>query len=220
MEYTKDGLDAQWKKIHEHYRGMYNPETFWESMGETYIKSFFHEEDKLNSLTLHVNALLTRIDAFKPNSVLEVGCGFGRLLAYIVWNNLAQRVEGIELAQSMIDSSVDYFKRCQFLPYVPKITKAKAQELPFKDNEFDFVYTHVCLTHIPPDEAYRARQEISRVAKDTIIHFERYRFPDEHPSPHRWTHDNASHYVKMGWKIQEYGMVNEQHHTTCLILRK
>ena len=60
------------------------------------------------------------------------------------------------------------------------------------------------------------------MAKNTIVHIERFNYEYEHPNPHRWSHLLPPFYLDLGWKIHEYDMLtkNPEHNTKALVLRK
>lgn len=209
------------------YFGEYKPEEFWRLYGKFYYKMFKDPNEKDDTkpgdrMDMNVQNIVSRVNAFSPESVLEVGCGFGRCFPYIISNCTSiKRLEGIEHSPTMVEHAHDYLGGCPGGKKI-KVTLGNAKSLPYKDKEFDLIYTHVCLTHIPPEDIDTVTSEISRVVKNTIIHVERFNFLHEHPNPHRWSHDIASCYMKLGWTIHEYDMLgkNPEHHTKVLTLRR
>lgn len=55
----------------------------------------------------------------------------------------------------------------ELYPYIDFVVAA-AQDMPYKDHSFDFVFTQGVCMHIPPEELQPALDEMARVAKDTI----------------------------------------------------
>ena len=228
-QYTPfDVFDSNITRTKQNYLGEYVPDDFWKIYGKIY-HSTFKPIEKIDDetlpgdrLDLNMSDLISRIFPFKPKSILEVGCGFARCLVYVEANcKDLERIEGIELSPTMVEKAKHHLTKYENGKKI-KVQQGNAASLPFKDNEFDLVYTHVCLTHIPSEFIDKVTSEISRVAKDTIVHLERFRFQHEHPNPHRWSHELAPRYLKLGWKIHEYDMLsnNPDHHTTALTLRK
>ena len=231
MKYMpKDVIETAQSGIKKNFTGDYDPIAFWTNYGEFYRDMFDYPDDfgiakdGKENMMLDVNSLLPRLINIQPASVLEVGCGFGRCLPY-VYDAVPSvaRVVGIDHSPTMIEKSKKY------LGDYEKATEnkiesmvANAKELPFKDNEFDCVYTHVCLTHIPPEDIPQVTSEISRVAKSWIIHIERFAYLYEHPNLHRWSHLLPPFYLEKGWKLHEMDMVtkNPEHYTKVITLRK
>ena len=208
------------------YCGEYNLDEFWAEYGKHYLKTMLDKDGNPNeeSLKLNIRGLVSRLFELSPKSVLEVGCGFGRCFPFI-YDSLRgngkklDELIGIEFSETMVEQSNLYFESYANKHKV-SVIRGDARAIPFPGKRFDVVYTHACLTHIPPEFIEGITKEISRVAKDYIIHIERYRFPYEHPNPHRWTHCLAPLYLKLGWRILENNTLNEKHYTNILVLRK
>lgn len=85
----------------------------------------------------------------KSSSVLEVGSGSGRFLKYL--SKKAGFIVGV-------DPSDAVYAADKLLGADPKVTlvKASANDLPFEDNSFDFVYSIGVLHHIP--DTFKAMQ--------------------------------------------------------------
>ncbi|MBP6185020.1 MAG: class I SAM-dependent methyltransferase [Saprospiraceae bacterium] len=110
--------------------------------------------------------LLHGVD-FKGKSVLEIGCGPGGNLVE-VFDHQPARLVGVDISQEMISiakGNVD--------PSV-EIIKVNGTSLPFKDGEFDIVFTATVLQH-NTDEAMlkQLMDELCRVSGDRVYLFER-----------------------------------------------
>ncbi len=104
-----------------------------------------------------VTALYNQIS---PVSVLEVGCGEGKLIRHLV-NNARQapdRVIASDLSLNKIESVLD--SRITF-------QEASIYELPFEDNEFDLVVCCEVLEHL--EEPSRGLSEVARVAGKGVL---------------------------------------------------
>lgn len=98
--------------------------------------------------------------------ILEVGCNVGnqlRLLQKMGYKNLY----GIELQEYAI-------QKAKSLTSGINIIKATADDIPFKDNYFDMVFTSGVLIHIAPDNIDMVLDEIYRCSKEFIWGFEYY----------------------------------------------
>ena len=98
-------------------------------------------------------------DKFKK--VLEVGAGNGRLIGNLSKWNPKVKCSSIDINKKMSGFVSAKYPRVK--TYVGEITK-----LPFKDNEFDLVYTYQVLQHIAPDEIEQAVRELIRVSKSQV----------------------------------------------------
>ncbi len=111
-----------------------------------------------NAYFLQMNALACRIvETFEEEQfihdgarVLDIGCGLGRLLTRIAnrWKKCC--IVGVD--RSLTDALLAK-KRARDLnmenPDAIHIVVADANALPFKENRFDFVFSHSTLEHIP-----------------------------------------------------------------------
>lgn len=91
------------------------------------------------------------------NRSLEIGCGYGRLTPWI-----ADCFE----KHSAIDPNSDAINRAEKLYPEIDIRTSKADDLPYDDNEFDFILSWTVLMHIPPESINDTCQELCRVLKD------------------------------------------------------
>jgi ubiquinone/menaquinone biosynthesis C-methylase UbiE len=94
-----------------------------------------------------------------PKSVLEVGCGEGKLADHLVRNGpRPERFEACDLALDRMAPGLD--------PLV-KFREASIYELPFEDQEFDLVVCCEVLEHL--EEPRRGLAEIRRVARRGVL---------------------------------------------------
>jgi len=114
------------------------------------------------------NKLMTRahrkeigrtFDLCKPESILEIGVGQGRLLSTIE----DVPAFGIDLSINMLKN----FKKHKSKNI--ELIQAEASHLPFKENCFGLVYTCTVLLHVPTDSIKSAISEIKRVASKDIF---------------------------------------------------
>lgn len=93
------------------------------------------------------------VNAF--NSILEFGCGCGRVLRH--WKDLPANVSGS-------DYDADQVKWCQTnLPFADVRKNAAKPPLQFDDEQFDLVYSLSVFIHIAPDAQQPWVDEIYRV---------------------------------------------------------
>jgi SAM-dependent methyltransferase len=228
-EYTLEDLATYASdKVLSNYTAIYNPEKFWEDYGKIYRNTFSKDKkdkESGNSVNLNVDMIASRVFNIqrdyenKDIKVLEIGCGFGRILPNVLLGCNLSKIYGVEHSPTMIEDSKNYLKNFDKAGDI-EIRLGKAQQLPYEDKSFDLSYTHVCLTHIPPKDIPAVTKEISRVTKGWIIHVERFSFPYEHPNPHRWSHLLVPYYLDLGWEVVENSPIHETHKTNILVLRR
>jgi ubiquinone/menaquinone biosynthesis C-methylase UbiE len=108
----------------------------------------------------HRKELKTALDLCKPDIILEIGVGQGRMLSTI---ERAMAI-GVDLSKNMLKN---FKKRCSSSNI--EVVQAEAGHLPFRSDSFGLVYTCTVLLHIPNNYIEGAISEIKRVAKDNIF---------------------------------------------------
>ena len=137
--------------------------------------------------------LAETIAALGGGSVLEVGCGYARLLKELR-RRLPARLCGCDFSAPQLRTARQYLGPDP----VPLVLADATLGLPFKDSAFEVVYTQGSLMHVPPplDRAYRT--ELARVAARHIIHTE-----DVQDADSMFAHDNGRHYGELGHRLLE-----------------
>jgi len=105
--------------------------------------------------------------SFKSKSVLEIGCGPGGNLQEI-WKKSPSRLTGVDISADMIELSKSKLSK------EIELVKIDGTSLPFKDKEFDYVFTATVLQHNTDEEMLKKIiTELCRVAGDKVFLFER-----------------------------------------------
>lgn len=102
------------------------------------------------------------IHSLNPEKVLEVGCGYGRVLVML---NKDIELIGIDFSPEMLEKGKEY---CKDYPNIT-LLEMDAKDIRFPDNSFDVVYTDGALQHIPEKEIEKAISEIKRVSKGVVL---------------------------------------------------
>jgi len=98
---------------------------------------------------------LNIIKKWPKGSYLDVGCGRGEMLNAAI--NLGMtNVQGTELVSYLVSSRSD-------------VVYADGTNLPFSDNEFNYITMLDVVEHIPDEDIYNVFKELNRVAKDKIL---------------------------------------------------
>lgn len=99
-----------------------------------------------------------------PGSILEVGCGSGRIMEALIsvspHLNLEKRLSGCDVSPAMLDKAKARF------PGLP-LHQADVFNLPFQDKQFDVVLAFEVLSHLP--SIRKPLLEMMRVANQKII---------------------------------------------------
>lgn len=127
------------------------------------------------------------------DKILDVGCGKAFLLYEFTQVVPGIEVCGIDVSEYGIAHAKEEVK--------PFLQIAGAQDLPFDDNEFDFVYTLNTFHNLKIPDLYKAMQEVERVGKNDkkYILLESYRNESEKANLLYWQLTCESFYSPEEW---------------------
>jgi len=111
------------------------------------------------------NFLKKTLDKFNKNKkikVLDVACGTGRMLPELILSKRNIEYHGLDSSLAMTSHLKEKAKKLNF-PVKVKI--GDATKLPYKDNEFDIVYTYHLTWHLPENLQKKMILEMLRVTK-------------------------------------------------------
>ena len=169
-----------------------NPRGYWELEGG---KRYMEDDASLlgprSATAMQGRFLAAEIRALGAASVLEVGCGYGRMLKE-VRAEVEARLCGVDFSGSQLQAGRAYMAPA----VIPFVLGDATSGLPFRDAVFDLVYTQGCLMHVPPPGDRVFRTELARVARRYIIHTE-----ELNESVHVFAHDNEEHYRTLGYRL-------------------
>ncbi len=169
-----------------------NPRAYWQHEGGD---RYLADEAFLlgvGSLTEHQGGFLaTELQALGATSVLEVGCGYGRML-----KELQRRLDVILYGADFSETQLIAAQKYLAAKPLPLILADATEGLPFPDSAFDIVYTQGSLMHVPPplDQAYR--KELVRVTRRYVLHTEQFK-----DSVHVFAHNNEGQYRVLGHRL-------------------
>jgi len=98
--------------------------------------------------------------------ILEVGCNIGIMMVNLQEMGF-KNLYGIEIQPKAIEHALERTKGLN-------ITEASAYEIPFKDDEFELVFTTHVLIHLDPEKISTALKEIYRCSGKYIFGNEYY----------------------------------------------
>src|SRR3990167_8070917 len=133
MFLPKNNLANRFKtKIYWLLKGPYNPAIFWDKWGKT-----FYEEGMQKKIYPQHRWFLKKILLVDPESLLEVGCGFGRNIKFLSQNySRPLKVVGCDFSLPMLQKARQFLKEVKFAGIKPKLIKADLNNLPFKAKSF------------------------------------------------------------------------------------
>ena len=168
-------------RILKSYLKGYSPNQYWVERGRVYKKEFvsneFYERQE--------SKLLTFLQTINFESVLEIGCGFGRITQLILSNFPVKKYIAIDLSEDQIENAkklCSNFKNIEF----KNIT---IQDLKTND-KFDLVLGVEVLLHVLPEEINSVVKKLVSLSNHHIINMD---FNSKHRPkivlPHNFTHD-------------------------------
>jgi len=146
----------QKQKIIEAYRDKETTETFDKDRGEYAYQKYKHK--------IEANFLKKTIKSTEKNKIkiLDVACGTGRMLPEVFSSVKKIEYFGLDTSREMLKILLEKSKKMNLKN---KIKIGDASKIPFKDNEFDVVFSYHLLWHLPEDEQKRIIKEMLRVCK-------------------------------------------------------
>jgi len=142
-------------------------ESYWKNRGAGY-RAEFQKHNPYTRLIfwLQERALRQELAKLKYESVLEVGCGFGRITRILLDNPNVKRVVATDLSPKQI-ANVNITD--------PRL-ELKVQSVLDLDyyKEFDMVIASEVLMHIPPDKIDQALHNMKKAAKSYVLNVDWY----------------------------------------------
>jgi len=179
------------KKFIWDLKGGYEPRKFWDNWADSFISDSWqikiHPQHKW---------ILSKIKELKPESILEIGCGFGRNINFLIKNGIeAEKIIGVDISSKMIDKAKEYLKKGTV-----RLIVADANNLPFKNKEFDLVLIHGVFMHVKPENIEKVITESLRVSKKDLIDLEQ----NYNGNEYTFVHNYKKIYKDNGAKIMNY----------------
>jgi SAM-dependent methyltransferase len=158
---------------------------------------YFREQEGQAARAERARWLAGRVAAYRPGSILEVGCGYGKQLRAIRrrWD---VPMVGVDFSPTQLTRARGYLAGLDRIGLV----LGSGGALPFADGAFDLVLTSAVILHNPPPAAERIRREVLRVARRWAAHNE-----DTDVSYNRFGYDTAAWYRAAGIAVAEAGPI-------------
>ena len=155
----------------------YDPITYWRERGETYRSKFRAERYAEQEAALE--ELLRPLEF---QSVLEVGCGFGRIGAILHRLRPAIAYTGIDLSPAMLETAREELPGAELLETSLEAFKPK--------NQWDLVIAVEVLMHVPPEGVVKAVRKLDRLAAAHIVTLDwTTPLPRKRTAEHNFLHD-------------------------------
>ncbi len=171
-----------------------DPRDYWTLRGGV---EYFREQEGQESRSARSNWLADRVASYRPESVLEIGCGYGKQIRAIT-DRIDAPVVGLDFSPSQLALAHTYLDGVERVALV----LGSGLRLPFPDRSFDLVLTSAVILHNPPPAAEAIRREVLRVARRFAAHNE-----DTDVSYNRFGYDTAAWYRAAGVPLAESGPI-------------
>ena len=175
----------------------YNPSEYWHERGKIYKKNFRYDKNKRvqeEFLIAHLNNIS---GSFK--SVLELGCGFGRITQLLLtnYNNITEYLavdispDQIENAKSLLSSTNKLSQQVKLDFLVSDIQSLRL------DKQYDLVILSEVLLHILPTDIDSVIKKLITFSKKHIINIDWYEdIPPKSQASHNFIHQYEALYKK------------------------
>jgi trans-aconitate methyltransferase len=169
----------------------YNPKEYWLARGKVYKDQFKYDPEKL----LQEEVLLNHLKGMPPfRSVLEIGCGFGRITDLILSN-----FPGIQEYVAM-DMSPDQLENAK--KFVAKSDKVQFIESDIQSlqlgKKYDLVIAVSVLLHILPSEIDQVAAKFVSFSKRHVINVDYYEEGEARQvAPHNFMHQYEKIYKSL-----------------------
>ena len=175
----------------------YNPSEYWHERGKVYKQNFHYDENKRLQEEFLIEYLNSITGSFK--SVLELGCGFGRITKLLVtnYNNITEYL-AIDISPHQIENAKILLSSVK-LPNEVKLEfmVSDIQSLNLDNKKkYDLVILSEVLLHILPSEIDSVIKKLVTLSKKHIINIDWY---EDNP-PMKHAHHNFIHQYKTIYK--------------------
>ncbi len=171
-----------------------DPREYWTLRGGL---DYFREQEGQQGRSERAEWVARRIARYQPTSILEVGCGYGKLIRAIR-GHLDVPIVGVDFSPTQLEMAKVYLDGIKGVD----LALASGARLPFADRSFDLVVTSAVILHNAPPIARAIREEVVRVGKRFAAHNE-----DIDITYNRYGYDTASWYQDRGLSLAEVGPI-------------
>lgn len=171
-----------------------DPRTYWTLRGG---EEYFREQEGQPARTARSEWLASRVASYRPRSILEIGCGYGKQIRAIR-KRIDTPIVGLDFSPSQLAMGSNFLEgvdRCH-------LVLGSGARLPFPDRSFDLVLTSAVILHNEPAIAEAIRGEVIRVARRFAAHNE-----DTDITYNRYGYDTAAWYKAHGIPLAEAGPI-------------
>lgn len=158
----------------------YDPVAYWDRRGRVYARRFARA--RYVDQEVAIRTVLDGLEA--PRTVLDVGCGFGRMAEIVseAWPGV--RYTGLDLSASMLARARHRFRRAE-------LVHASLTGFRPRGRRWDLALAVEVLMHIPPAEIGPAIDRLLELAP-VVVTVDWTESIPEPPAAHNFRHDYAA----------------------------
>ncbi len=171
-----------------------DPRDYWTLRGGD---DYFQEQEDHPTRGERSEWLASRVARYRPTSILEIGCGYGKQLGALR-RRLDVPLTGLDFSPTQLGRARRYLSGLTKI----ELVLGSGARLPFPDQSFDMVLTSAVILHNPPATAEWMRREVVRVARRWAAHNE-----DTDVSYNRFGYDTAAWYTILDLPLAESGFI-------------
>ena len=174
----------------------YNPSEYWHERGKVYQKNFRYDKNK----RLQEEFLLTHLNGISGSfkSVLELGCGFGRITKLLLTNysNITEYL-AVDISPDQIENAKTLISSAKLLNQVKlDFLVSDIQSLKL-DKQYDLVILSEVLLHILPTDIDSIIKKLIALSNKHIINIDWYAdHPPRIQARHNFIHQYEAIYKK------------------------
>ena len=174
----------------------YNPSEYWHERGKVYQKNFRYDDNKRLQEEFIIDYLNGISGTFK--SVLELGCGFGRITKLLLSNysNITEYL-AVDISPHQIENAKNLLSFMNLSDKVKLDFMVSDIQSLNLDKKYDLVILSEVLLHILPNEIDSIIKKLLSLSNKNIINIDWY---EDNPSgkhaPHNFIHQYEALYKK------------------------
>jgi len=192
-------------------RWLYEPRRFWTRCGRTYMQCFPPTGSRSEGIIIGV------LRELEVNSLLDVGCGYGRYLKAVRQELALARLAGVDISPTQIAQAREYLRD---FPDV-ELRLASATNLPFAAQSFDAILTYGLMIHLRERETERFLEEARRVGRHWGLFLEssnNAERPYLNPA-YYFAHDYRTLFARHGLHLEREILIEARTHEYLYVVR-
>lgn len=174
---------------------MFDPNAYWRHRGKSYIGEqrlggvYYRQQEEFITAT---------VAALKPASILEVGCGFGRVTRCIARALPETHITAVDLSDAQVRNAREY---CQGLQRVQFSEYDLYSGQSFPDDYYDLAIAMEVFQHHASASVARFLSNLLRVSPRVLHDFNLGEKPGDFTAEHCFAHDWPEIYQGIGVEV-------------------